>query len=62
MRVVPDAWPALVYEDWAEAKALLRPWIQIVGKIRTALSAPVSHWWRAPSILSRPVTSLPARE
>ncbi|NIP83990.1 MAG: hypothetical protein GWM90_34085, partial [Gemmatimonadetes bacterium] len=38
-------WPALPLEDWADTQATLHLWTQVVGKVRLALTAPVSHWW-----------------
>jgi hypothetical protein len=45
---IPDDWPPLAYETWAETQATLHMWTQIVGKIRMALTAPVNHWWHVP--------------
>ncbi|MDB5077729.1 MAG: hypothetical protein JWO42_3908 [Chloroflexi bacterium] len=42
-----EAWPALPLETWRETYATLHMWVQIVGKVRTALSPQVNHWWTA---------------
>ena len=40
--------PALPLEDWEATKETLHLWIQIVGKVRMASTAPRNHWWHAP--------------
>jgi hypothetical protein len=40
----PD-WPALPLEAWRQTRDTLHLYLQIVGKIRLALSPPVNHWW-----------------
>ena len=40
-----DIWPALPQAAWSETCATLQLWLQIVGKIRLALTAPVNHTW-----------------
>lgn len=40
-----ELWPALPLEEWEDTRATLHMWTQIVGKIRTGLSAPVNHYW-----------------
>ena len=42
-----DPWPALPLREWRETCDTLHMWMQIVGKIRTALSAPINHWWHS---------------
>jgi hypothetical protein len=39
-------WPALTLADWAETRDTLHLWLQIVGKVRLALSPMVNHWWQ----------------
>jgi len=39
-----DAWPALVYEDWAPTKKTLHQCVQMLGKTRVALSPPQPEW------------------
>ncbi len=40
-----ETWPALPYEAWAETKATLHRYCQILGKVRLALTPPRNHWW-----------------
>jgi len=40
-----DPWPSLPLGEWRETYDTLHMWAQIVGKIRTALSPHVNHWW-----------------
>ena len=40
--------PKLPLEDWEETKKTLHLWLQIVGKVRLASTAPRNHWWHAP--------------
>jgi hypothetical protein len=40
--------PALWLDDWDETKTTLHLWMQIVGKVRLAATAPRNHWWHAP--------------
>jgi len=42
-----DAWPELPLEAWRDTYETLHLWTQIVGKVRTALSPPVNHWWHS---------------
>jgi len=37
--------PELPLDDWEPTKDTLHLWIQIVGKIRLASTAPQNHWW-----------------
>ncbi|MFL5955078.1 MAG: DUF5996 family protein [Gaiellaceae bacterium] len=37
--------PALPLEQWEPTKNTLHLWVQIVGKVRMAASAPRNHWW-----------------
>jgi hypothetical protein len=46
--VKPDpraTWPALPLEAWADTKATLHRYCQIVGKVRMALVPFRNHWW-----------------
>jgi hypothetical protein len=55
-----DAWPALLYEDWADTRTTLHLWLQIVGKIRLAQTPWVNHQWHATLYLtSRGLTTAP---
>lgn len=40
--------PELPLDGWQETKNTLHLWIQIVGKVRLASTAPRNHWWHAP--------------
>ncbi len=44
---VTEMWPALPLSEWKETCDTLHMWTQIVGKIRTALSAPLNHYWHS---------------
>jgi hypothetical protein len=39
-----SAWPDLSPE-WAETRDTLHMWLQIVGKVRLALTPYINHWW-----------------
>lgn len=41
-------WPRLLVEDWAETRETLHRWVQVVGKLRLALSPAENHWWHVP--------------
>ncbi len=41
----PEAWPSLPFSSWQDSGATLQRWLQIVGKVRMALSPPQNHWW-----------------
>jgi len=43
----PDL-PALPLEEWEPTKNTLHLWVQIVGKVKMAASAPRNHWWHVP--------------
>jgi hypothetical protein len=40
-----DPWPALPLEEWKDTYDTLHMLLQIVGKVRMALSPPVNHYW-----------------
>ena len=40
--------PQLALEEWEDTKNTLHLWLQIVGKMRLASTAPRNHWWNAP--------------
>src|SRR5438067_5562763 len=44
----PECWPALPLEAWKETYATLHMWMQIVGKVRLALTPLINHWWNVP--------------
>ncbi len=44
----PDAWPLLPLAEWKDTLATLHMWMQIVGKVRLALTPRANHWWNVP--------------
>lgn len=44
----PEAWPALRVADWADTRATLHMWLQVVGKVRMLHAPLVNHWWQVP--------------
>jgi uncharacterized protein DUF5996 len=38
-------WPPLPLGEWSATLDTLHRWVQIVGKTRLALAAPLNHWW-----------------
>lgn len=38
-------WPSLPLDAWRQTRDTLHLYLQIVGKVRLALSPPVNHWW-----------------
>ena len=40
-----ERWPELPFSAWADTSATLQRWMQIVGKVRLALSPWVNHSW-----------------
>ena len=40
-----EVWPALPQSAWSETCATLQLWMQMVGKIRLALTPPINHTW-----------------
>jgi hypothetical protein len=40
-----EIWPALPQSAWADTCATLQLWMQIVGKVRLALTPPINHSW-----------------
>ena len=41
----PDIWPPLPQTAWSDTCATLQFWMQIVGKVRLALTPPINHSW-----------------
>ncbi len=41
-------WPELPWREWEPTISTLRLWVQIVGKVRMALTPPLNHWWHVP--------------
>lgn len=48
----PDCWPALPLASWEDTYATLHMWLQIVGKVRLALTPRMNHWWNVPLYVS----------
>jgi len=42
---IDHLWPALPQSEWADTCATLQLWMQVVGKIRLALTPPINHTW-----------------
>src|SRR5215475_5267290 len=42
---VTEQWPALPQNDWSGTCSTLQLWMQVVGKIRLALTPPINHTW-----------------
>ena len=40
-----DAWPGLPQAAWSDTCATLQLWMQVIGKIRLALTPPINHCW-----------------
>jgi hypothetical protein len=40
-----EPWPPLPLREWQDTYRTLHMWVQVVGKIRMTLSAPLNHWW-----------------
>jgi hypothetical protein len=40
-----EAWPSLPQSEWSDTCATLQMWMQIVGKVRLALTPPINHTW-----------------
>src|SRR5438105_14879950 len=43
-----QAWAALPLAEWEDTRATLHMYLQIVGKVRMALSPLINHWWEVP--------------
>jgi hypothetical protein len=53
-------WPALPYEAWKDTCETLHMYMQIVGKLRLALTPTVNQWWEVPFYLTaRGMTTSP---
>jgi hypothetical protein len=42
---ISEIWPALPQSAWSDTCATLQLWMQIVGKVRLALTPPINHSW-----------------
>jgi hypothetical protein len=40
-----EAWPSLPHSEWSDTCATMQMWMQIVGKVRLALTPPLNHTW-----------------
>ena len=45
---MPASWPELEYRQWRETALALQLWLQIVGKVRLALTPWLNHSWQVP--------------
>jgi hypothetical protein len=53
-------WPSLPLAEWKDSLATLHRCLQIVGKTRLALAAPLNHWWHVTLYLTaRGLTTSP---
>jgi hypothetical protein len=43
--ILSETWPALPFNEWSDTCATLQLWMQIVGKIRLALTPHINHTW-----------------
>ena len=54
------AWPPLPLKEWNDTRDTLHMWMQIVGKIRMALSPRINHSWGVPLyVTARGLTTSP---
>jgi Family of unknown function (DUF5996) len=53
-------WPDLPFAAWSETCDTLHLWTQIVGKVRTALTPLVNHWWNATLLVTARGLAAPA--
>ncbi len=55
-----DDWPALPLASWQKTYETLHLWTQVIGKIRTAQTPLINHWWNATLYLTgRGLTTSP---
>lgn len=47
MTHAPSDWPSLELHEWIATRDTLQLWLQIVGKVRLALTPPINHSWHA---------------
>jgi len=47
-----SVWPDLDVPGWSETRDTLHRWLQIVGKVRLALTPLLNHWWNVPLYVS----------
>lgn len=57
-----QTWPPLLQSEWSDTCATLHLWMQIVGKIRLALTPPINHTWNValyPTVRGLTTTPMP---
>jgi hypothetical protein len=55
-----EAWPELPLAEWQDTYATLHMYMQVIGKIRLALTAKLNQWWNVPFYLTaRGMTTSP---
>jgi hypothetical protein len=55
-----DPWPELPWTEWKPTLDTLHMWLQILGKLRMALTPPLNHWWHTTLyVTSRGLTTSP---
>jgi hypothetical protein len=52
IKLDPQTWPELNWNEWKDTAETLHMWMQIVGKTRLALTPLRNHWWNVPFYLS----------
>jgi Family of unknown function (DUF5996) len=53
-------WPDLPWREWEPTISTLHQWIQIVGRVRQALTPALDHWWHVPLyVTARGLTTSP---
>lgn len=58
--VTGATWPSLDLHEWVATRDTLHMWLQIIGKVRLALSPPINHSWHATLyVTSRGLTTSP---
>src|SRR4051794_27368981 len=51
-RATDGPWPVLTLSTWADTRDTLHMWLQVVGKVRMALTPLINHWWNVPLYVS----------
>jgi hypothetical protein len=46
------SWPELPFHAWRETRDTLHMWMQIIGKVKLALTPLINHWWNVPLFVS----------
>ena len=55
-----ESWPSLPLEQWKPTYHNLHMWMQMVGKVRLALTPKINHWWNVPLyVTARGLTTSP---